>query len=69
METGILMTESPPGSLGPHHERVHWSLHVDPLLIQPRMQHIELTTTLQASASASVTNISFEGICLQISEY
>ena len=35
MEAGILVTQPPPRCLGPHHKRVHWPLHMDPLLIQP----------------------------------
>ena len=38
MKTGVLVTQPPPRCLGPHHERVHWPLHVDPLLVQPEIQ-------------------------------
>ena len=36
VEAGVLVTQPPPRRLGPHHERVHRPLHVDPLLVQPQ---------------------------------
>ena len=38
MEAGVLVTQPPPRRLGPHHERVHRPLDVDPLLVKPESQ-------------------------------
>ena len=45
MKAGVLVAQSSPGSLGPHHEGVHGTFDMDPLLVQPAIKIFVIRTT------------------------
>ena len=45
MKTGVLVAQTPPGSLSPDHEGVHGTFDMDPLLVQPAIMIFVIRTT------------------------
>ena len=43
MKAGVLVAQSSPGSLGPHHEGVHRTFDMDPLLVQPAITNFVIS--------------------------